>query len=313
MAAPSIAPAYDQITPRVMWQVVIVSALAQFMIFGIRLSYQLFQSQFVNVEGWSSQESAGIYSLSMLVFGILATPSGILLDRFGPRIVFSVGATLLAVGLFLSSYASTAAELRITYGLIGGAGLSVIGLGPIAGNIATFVPPRLRGRAIGVAFAGTGVGTLVFIPFYTWIMAAFGWRNTFLFQAVLSLALIVPLLAFGLKNPTHIEKTTATGSNPTGGAGALLRIPLFWVLIVVSLTALGPLRALTVHQLAYLEEIGFQRTTAAGYVGLAGLMTFGAYLMWGWFSDRFGRAMAFTLGAIALGGAVLLLFVLRQV
>lgn len=165
MAAPSATIAYDRITPRVMWQVVIVSAVAEFMIFGIRLSYQLFQSQFVNVEGWSSQESAGIYSLSMLVFGILSTPSGMLLDRFGPRIVFSAGAALLAAGLFLSSMADTPAQLRLTYGLIGGAGLSVIGLGPIAGNIATFVPPELRGRAIGMAFAGTGVGTLVFIPF----------------------------------------------------------------------------------------------------------------------------------------------------
>ncbi|MEL7233245.1 MAG: MFS transporter, partial [Chloroflexota bacterium] len=197
--------------------------------------------------------------------------------------------------------------------LIGGAGLSVIGLGPIAGNIATFVPPELRGRAIGMAFAGTGVGTLVFIPFYTWVMAQFGWRNTFLFQAALSIALIVPLLALGLKNPTHVERTEHEGGNVLAGLGALLRIPLFWVLIVVGLTAMGPLRSLTVHQFAYLEEIGFQRSTAAGYIGLAGLMTFGAYLMWGWFSDRFGRALAFTLGAIALIGAVVLLFVLRQV
>ncbi len=131
-------------------------------------------------------------------------------------------------------------------------------------------------------------------------------------EGVVSLLIIAPLFAFGLRTPPQ-HHTLQHAHAPTSARRDLLRSPLFWAMMIVGLTALGPLRSLTVHQLAYLEEIGFQRNTAAGYVGLAGLMTFLAYIMWGWASDRLGRAFAFTGGALALAGAVGMLFLLRQV
>lgn len=296
-----------EITPGAAWRVVVVSAVAEFLIFGIRLSYQIFQSEFVNREGWSSQDAATVYSISMLVFALLSAPGGALLDRFGPRLVFSSGALLLALGLALSGFADNLAQLRLTYGVMGGAGLALIGLGPVAGNIAAFVPPERRGRAIGIAFAGTGFGSLVFIPLYTTVMSAFDWRATFLWQSAVSLIIIAPLLYFGLQDPPRRPGRLRYHSDRSQWR-QLVRTPLFWIMLVVGLTALGPLRSLTVHQLAYLEQSGFARSTAAGYVGLAGLLTFLTYIGWGWVSDHWGRAVAFTGGGFGLGGAVAILF-----
>ncbi len=306
---------YDEVSPAVMWQVVLVSAVAEFMIFGIRLSYQVFQSQFVNVEGWSSQDAASVFSVAMLTFALCSAPAGALLDRHGPKIVFTSGAVILGVGLLLSSRVAGLGQLRLTYGVIGGMGLAVVGLGPIAGNIAAFVPPAQRGRAIGFAFAGTGFGSMVFIPLSSWVMGHFGWRNTFLVHSLVSLLILAPLLFFGLKNPPKhpAPKPTALSGKKQAPWKALVRNPLFWVMMLVSLTALGPLRSLTVHQLAYLEQNGFQRTTAASYVGLAGLLTFVTFIGWGWVSDRYGRTLAFTGGALGLSGAVGMLFIIGQV
>ena len=80
--------------------------------------------------------------------------------------------------------------------------------------------------------------------------------------------------------------------------------------MLVGLTALGPVRSLTVHQIAYMESVGVGRSVAANIVGLAGLLTSGSFIALGWVSDRFGRAAAFTIGCAGLLGAVAILLLL---
>jgi len=295
-------PAQESIARRI----VLMSGFAMFIIFGIRLSFAVFFAEFVSVEGWSNEASAGIYSASMLVFAFGSTPAGILLDRYGPRVVFTSGVLLLALGLFLSSQVNTVEELIITYGVIGGAGLAIIGLGPIAANVSAWFPPAARGRAIGIAFAGTGLGSLTFVPLATWLIDQLGWRNSYIVLGLICLLILAPLLVIVMRKPP----TVAQKRDFAGDTRALFSDYRFWLIMLAGLTAIGPLRSLSVHQIAYIESTGIQRQTAANYVGLEGFLTAGTFIMWGWVSDRFGREIAFTLGAICLAGAVGILFLL---
>ena len=291
-------------------RIVLVSSFAVFIIFGIRLSFAVFFAEFVSTEGWSSEAAAGIFSVSMLVFAFGSTPAGILLDRFGPRIVFSVGALLLAIGLFLSSRATSLEQLTISYGVVAGSGMAIIGLGAVAANIAAWVPANQRGRAIGAAFAGTGLGSLLFVPFVAWLIDQVTWRGAYLVLTLVSFLVLVPLLAFGLKRPPRLVYRPSVDKADKQWQ-ALIRNPVFWLVLLVSLNALGPLRALTVHQIAYLESVGISRVTAASFVGLAGMLTAVTYIGWGYVSDRYGRTWAFSLGAFCLLGSVGILLLLR--
>ena len=85
------------------------------------------------------------------------------LDRFGARRAFGIGAVLLALGLFLSSRAQGYWQLALSYGVVSGLGITILGLGPQAGLIARWFR-RKRGIALGVAFAGTGLGALIMTP-----------------------------------------------------------------------------------------------------------------------------------------------------
>ena len=169
---------------RFAWRIVLVMAVLAFVTFGIRLSFAVFFAEFVANEGWSNEAAAGIFSISMVVFAIGSTPAGILLDRFGARVVFTSGVLVLALGLLLSSQARSIAELILYYGIVTGSGVAVVGLGPIAANIAAWIPPARRGRAIGLAFAGTGLGSLIFVPLSSQLITSFGWHLFFLFSAV---------------------------------------------------------------------------------------------------------------------------------
>lgn len=293
-------------------RIVIVSAISLFIIFGIRLSFSVFFAEFVLQEGWSNEASATIFSLNMLVFAVTAPLAGLSLDRFGPRIVFGIGALSLAVGLLMSSRATSLDDLMFAYGVLGGIGLGITGLGPVAAIISGWIPSASRGRAIGIAFAGTGFGSLIFVPLANFLIEQLAWRNAYLVLSLVCFFILAPLMIFGMKRPPSYHHNQHPKSKKQNSKSQLLRNPIFWALMLVSLMALGPLRSLTVHQIAYMESVGVDRQLASNIIGLAGFLTAGTFIGWGWISDRYGRVVAFTLGAISLIGAVIMLLIIRD-
>ena len=296
-------------------RIVIVCSLSLFIIFGIRLSFSVFFAEFVLTEGWSNEAAAAIFSLNMLCFSLTAPLAGIALDRYGPRPVFGIGVLLLAAGLWLNSHAATLTDLLFSYGVLAGAGLGVTGLGPVASVVAGWTTPAQRGRAIGIAFAGTGLGALVFVPLANLLITRFDWRGAYLVLSLVCLCLLLPLMVIGLRKAP--DRTRLSGRDRSlrapGQWRQLPRNPVYWALMLVGLTALGPVRSLTVHQIAYMESAGVERAVAANIVGLAGLLTSLSFIALGWVSDRFGRAAAFTIGCAGLLGAVAMLLVLPAV
>ena len=294
-------------------RIVLVCFLSVFIIFGIRLSFSVFFAEFVLAEGWSNEASAAIFSLNMLVFAATAPLAGIALDRWGPRPVFGFGALMMAGGLWLSSRATSLSDLLLSYGLIEGVGLGITGLGPVASVIAGWTTPAQRGRALGIAFAGTGIGSLLFVPLANRLIDSFGWRDAYLALALVCLLILLPLMVIGLRRPPPSLLPESQIMVARVNWRGLLRNPVFWALMIAAVMTMGPVRSLTVHQIAYMESVGIERSAAAAVVGMAGLLTSGFFVGLGWVSDRFGRATAYTIGAAGLFGAVGMLVVMRVV
>ena len=291
-------------------RIVIVSFLSIFIIFGIRFSFSVFFAEFVLVEGWSNEASAAIFSLSMLCVAVTAPLSGLAIDRYGPRPVFALGVCLMAAGLGLSSRATSLTDLLLAYGVIDGCGVGITGLGPLASVVAGWTTPAQRGRAIGIAFAGTGLGSLAFVPLTNLLITLFDWRGAFLFLSLICICVVLPLMVIGLRKPPATPRLRGRSLAARVAWRQLLRQPQFWALLVVGLTAMGPVRSLTVHQIAYMESAGVERAAAANVVGFAGLLTSACFIAMGWVSDRFGRAAAFSIGAAGLLGAIGMLLLL---
>ena len=293
-------------------RIVLVCFLSVFIIFGIRLSFSVFFAEFVLVEGWSNEAAAAIFSLNMLVFAATAPLAGIALDRWGPRPVFAVGVCTMAAGLWLSSRATSLHDLLLSYGVIEGIGLGITGLGPVASVVAGWTNPARRGRALGIAFAGTGLGSLLFVPLANLLIDSIGWRDAYLVLALVCLLVLLPLMAFGLQRPPEALSRQAHRRAARLNWRSLLRAPVFWALTIAAVMTMGPVRSLTVHQIAYMESVGVERAAAANVVGLAGLLTSCFFIGLGWVSDRFGRATAYSIGAAGLIGAVGMLVMMRS-
>jgi MFS family permease len=283
--------------------------------FGVRLSFSVFFVALIEEFNWLRGDTAFIFSVSMGVFAATSTAAGILMDRWGVRRTFLLGGIFLTLGLFLSSCVDTFWGLVITYGLIASLGITILGLGPQAALIARWFRKR-RGLAIGIAFAGTGIGALLLTPGIELLISAQGWRRAYAFLGLLSLV-VIPLNGFllhrKLPEESRAAEEMATQTSPekvperAWRIQAVIRSPAFWMLLIASIGAIGPVRMLTVHQLAVITDAGYTRSFAAQIIGVSGLVTAIAFILWGALSDRVDRRIVYMLGSISLLTAILIL------
>lgn len=299
------------------WVIVAVSFLTLTVVFGVRLSFTVFFVALIDEYGWTRADTSLIFSTSMLVFAATSTLAGTALDRWGARRTFGIGATILTLGLLLSSQIENLFQLALAYGGVAGLGVTILGLGPQAALIARWFK-RYRGLAIGIAFAGTGIGTLLITPGTEYIISEFGWRAAYIALAGLTFATI-PINTLLLRlnpadkglNPDGLAKKSINDTSiireKTWSMREAIHTPAFWLVMLAALGAIGPIRMLTVHQLAKIVEAGFERAFAARLVGFSGAITALAFIILGATSDKVDRRVIYLLGSISLISAIFIL------
>src|SRR6202035_1290829 len=99
------------------------------------------------------------FSILIVVQTFLSPCQGFLVDRFGPRLLLSVGGAVTGLSWVLAAQVTTLTGLYLTYGLLGGIGTGTVYVGVI-GHMVQWFPDR-RGFATGIVAAGYGMGALL--------------------------------------------------------------------------------------------------------------------------------------------------------
>lgn len=149
---------------------VIFFVLGNFYVFGVL--YPVYLDVFNAPQGdvvWVGSISAGLMSAAGMFVGALS-------DYYGNDKLIFTGAILIAVGYILASYGTALWHLYLTEGLIVGVGFCCCFISCL-GAVGPWFSHR-RGLALGIAFAGAGLGQLVFSFVTQALLDSYGWRGT---------------------------------------------------------------------------------------------------------------------------------------
>src|SRR6185369_6140748 len=180
------------------WIIAIAAVLIQIAL-GAVYAWSVFRAPLVNQFHWSISEVTLTFTISIFVLGVAAFFGGLWLNRSGPRVVAITGGVLYGLGVFLASFSAHKLWwLYLSYGVIGGIGLGLSYIVPVAVLLKWF--PDRRGLLTGIAVGGFGAGALITAPVATYLIQSVGVLNTFAYLGVAYLIVTV-VTAFFMQNP----------------------------------------------------------------------------------------------------------------
>ena len=314
------------------WMVVAVAFVTMAIGVNARTAFSLLFPPILDEFGWDRGMTAGAFSFGFLASAAWSPALGRLMDRRGPRWVLLLGVGLMGAGLALAPAVTRPWHLYATLGVLVGGGSVCLGY---TGH-ALFLPNwfvRRRGFALGLAFSGVGVGSIVLLPWLQGVIVARGWRAASATLAAVVVLVLLPLSLLQRRRPEDLGlEPDGDAALPAGSPARAqpdnvvdpawvavdwtlaraARTARFWWVALAFVGGLIAWYAVQVHQTKYLTEIGFTPEVAAWALGLVGLGGIVGQIGLGHLSDRVGREWAWTLACGGFAASYALLLLLRS-
>jgi OFA family oxalate/formate antiporter-like MFS transporter len=281
------------------WVIAIAGVFLQIAL-GAVYAWSVFRVPLAKQFGWSISEVTLTFTISIFVLGFAGFFGGLWLNRKGPRVVALTGGALYGLGIFLASFTHRLSWLYLTYGVIGGIGLGLGYIVPVAVLVKWF--PDRRGLITGIAVGGFGAGALITAPVATRLIQSVGVISTF---AYLGIAYLIVTVVTGLfmRNPPDGWKPegwtpTATETSHRAGRDFTLSEALktwqWWALwLLLFLNTCAGISIISQEAPLFQELTKVSAVVAASMVGLASIGNAVGRVFWAWASDSITRRVTF--------------------
>ena len=268
-------------------------------------SFSLFLRPIEAAFGWSRTVVTVPYMFGMLGWGVGGVLFGKLADDLGARPVILGGILLMAAGFFGMSVSQNLWQLSLSYGIMVGMAKGACGLVIISLLVAKHYDVKNRGLAVSVIQTASPLSPLFFSPVLYFLIETFDWRAAALASGVLLVAVALPLAWLGARDPDDVS----TGRrNRASWASCLPYLrDRSMLLLFAARFSCGVALFQSVHLVAIALSKGFDAATGAIAVGVFGAAAAGSALLFGWLSDRYGRAQVLALTYLVRGLGTLVL------
>ena len=287
-------------------QVATTSFLSLFSIVGIALyGLPFFYDFMVRDFGWSrAQVTSGNAVSKLLVGPLLGFAAGWIVDRFGPRRLMIAGILMAGIALFGLGSIDTLTGFYIFY-LFNAVGYLCGGPLPNQVLLSRWFTAA-RGRAMGFAYLGIGLGGALVPLVAVRLVQAFGWHDTLRILAVAIVVIALPFALFVKEAPPTVgEATIVRRAEPRVPIGDVVRQPAFYLLMLGSMCSIAAVGGANQHLKLYLSiDHGYSQQAAAGIASLTLAASLAGRLLMGWLADRWPKKrvmlLIYLLVAIAL-------------
>ena len=289
-------------------QVAVTSFFALFAIVGLALYGLPFYYDFMVREfGWSRTQVTSGNALSKLVvgplFGFLA---GWFVDKFGPRRLMLAGIMMGGVAL-IGLGGMTALWMFYLFYVFNA--LGYVCAGPLPNQVLlTRWFDKARGRAMGFAYLGIGLGGALVPLLSVWLVQKYGWHTALRILGVLIIVLALPLAYFVKESPTEQVPTTKTTS-PTAPIGWALKSKTFYLLAIGSMCSIGAVGGTNQHLKLFLSlDQHYAQVQAARVASLVLAFSLVGRLLMGWLADRYTKKYVMLLIYLLVAASIPVLF-----
>ena len=279
--------------------------------------------------GRSATYTSAVFATAGLIGALSAPLLGMLLDRWGARVLFPLAGLTILFAWWASSYATDLWQMFIFYGIFAGIGHTAISSFSMTATLAPWFP-QTRGRMLGLADSGNPIGAAIFAPLAGFLTGEVGWRWSYRIYGVIFAALIA--LPNGLlqrrapesrSNPDFVpppEPEVEAISTETTGAdapvtpsprrhppalGNSVRDLAMWLLVLTRITGSVGVQLIRVHLVSFFVLAGYTTQSAANTIGAVGLVSLFARPLVGLATDKWGRESVYTVGMSIAAGSVL--------
>jgi MFS transporter, OFA family, oxalate/formate antiporter len=295
------------------WWIVLAAFLNLFFVVGILFyGFPVFYPYFVESLGFTRAQVTQGFLLGFLFaglpFGLLA---GTLIDRVGARVVILAGVGLVGLPLLLMGRMRHFWQFEVL------CVVEVIGYvlaGPVANQvlIARWFGRR-RGRAMGYAYLGLGLGGVAAPLLVNFLARSWGWRHALELLGTFILLVLFPIGIWVTRSsPKDIgvdPEAFGEAMPPENSAGVFQAFgtAAFWLVVTGSALAIGTIGAVIQHFILFLKDAGYSATAATQYSTILLAASLGGRVIVGYLADRFRKSYLMALFYFLIGASVFLL------
>ncbi len=282
------------------WLIAAAGVLMQVAL-GAVYAWSVFRIPLTKAYGWTVSQVTLTFELTILMLGFASFAGGLWMKRSGPRRVAIVAGLCYGLGEMLAGHVGgNLALLYLTYSVLGGIGLGLGYIVPVATLIKWF--PDKRGMITGLAVAGFGAGALVTAPVAERLISSVGVSQTFTILGFVYLIVVSGSALFMINPPEGYRPPGWTPPADQPGHHAAKEYTLsealrtwqwygLWAMLF--LNTLAGISIISQASPMAQELTQVNAVVAAGLVGIISIANGAGRFLWAWLSDFVGRRRVF--------------------
>jgi MFS transporter, OFA family, oxalate/formate antiporter len=315
------------------------AAEARRIYFGYWLALGAFVAQFVSVGsqnyvigvflkpmtddlGWTRSDFTWARTGGQVVMAAVGLVVGGYVDRNGGRRLMFVGAAVLGVALYLTSYINELWQWFVLNGIMLSVGAALVGNLVVNVTLARWFVER-RGRMVGIAAMGVSFAGVVIPPIMSPVVDEWGWRAGWRVLAVAAVALVWPITLLMRRAPEdyglHPDGKSAEQVAAGGGQRAAadyansmtrqeaLHSGQFYLMVLAFGLFTVSIGVLLIHTIPFLTDAGYSREAASLMITVVSIPALVSKPVWGIFIDKTDPKRLTALSAVITGGSLALI------
>ena len=305
LSEPLVAPKYGK------WTQLILGLICMASISSPQYVWTLLTRPLTEKLGVGLPELQVTFSLLIILQTFFSPFQGRLVEKFGPRLLISIGTILAGCSWVLSAHINGLTALWLVYGGMGGLGTGIVYIGVVGLMVKWF--PQQRGFAAGAVAAGYGMGAILTTFPISLSLGSYGLEQTMTVFGII-FALVGFLASQGLKLPPTTASQPASKNVAQSAkqftSREMLRQPLFWLMFAMMAMMSTSGLMVTSQMAVFADDFGISKAVVFGMAALPLALTIDRFTngltrpLFGFISDRYGREktmfIAFALEGVAM-------------